>query len=72
MLISCEKQMGKEEKKNCALCGAQIGKPDSGSPFIQAGEWLAEDVWKDSGTLCGMCLENRGRLAMMYLHDRNR
>jgi hypothetical protein len=64
--------MGSGEKKNCTLCGALFDKPYSSSPFVQAGEWLAEDVWKDSGTLCSMCLESRGRLAMMYLHDRNR
>lgn len=63
--------MDKEEKK-CTLCGGSLADIDAQSPFIQAGEWLAEELWKDSGLLCGTCLENRGRLAMMYLHDRNR
>ena len=41
------------------------------SEFAEAGEWLAEEVWKDAGELCPRCLENRGRLAMMYLHEHN-
>jgi len=55
----------------CCLCGQLI---DTGEKnlFAEAGEWLAEDVWNDSGELCNQCLENRGKLAMMYLHDRNR
>jgi hypothetical protein len=64
--------MGSAEKKICTLCGALFEKPDNNSLFVQAGEWLAEEHWKDSGSLCGECLESRGRLAMMYLHDMNR
>jgi hypothetical protein len=60
------------DEKRCALCGKLIDPSEAGSPFVNAGEWLAEDVWNDSGELCNLCLENRGRLAMMYLHDKNR
>jgi hypothetical protein len=59
------------ESKECALCG-KVVEAEKISLFAAAGEWLSEDVWKDSGELCNLCLENRGRLAMMYLHDRNR
>jgi len=59
------------ESKMCTLCGKAVEKEKS-SLFAVAGEWLSEDVWKDNGELCNQCLENRGRLAMMYLHDRNR
>ena len=59
------------EPKGCTLCGKTV-EAEKDSLFAGAGEWLSEAVWKDSGELCNQCLENRGRLAMMYLHDRNR
>ena len=59
------------EPKGCTLCG-KVVEAEKVSLFAAAGDWLSEDVWKDSGELCNQCLENRGRLAMMYLHDRNR
>lgn len=62
--------MEKAEKK-CRLCGRATAF-EGKSLFADAGEWLAEDLWHDSGELCNLCLENRGRLAMMYLHDKNR
>jgi len=64
--------MGSDEKKICTLCGVLFDEPDGKSLFVQAGQWLAEEHWKDSGALCSTCLENRGKLAMMYLHDMNR
>jgi len=59
------------EVERCTLCG-KVVEEEKSSLFATAGQWLSEDVWKDSGELCNQCLENRGRLAMMYLHDRNR
>jgi len=53
------------------LCGKIVDEEQS-SLFAEAGEWLSDDIWKDRGELCKQCLENRGRLAMMYLHDKNR
>lgn len=58
-------------KVKCCLCGRLIEVGEK-NLFAQAGELLAEDVWNDSGELCNQCLESRGKLAMMYLHDRNR
>ena len=53
----------------CALCGESIDRTGKEPVFAEAGRWLAEYHWQDSGTLCRLCLENRGRLAMMYLHE---
>ncbi|HEY6872124.1 MAG TPA: hypothetical protein VI298_05270 [Geobacteraceae bacterium] len=58
-------------KKICAICGEAFDPASSRSAFAEAGEWLAGEVWKDAGELCPRCLENRGRLAMMYLHEHN-
>jgi len=57
--------------KKCSLCGKLIVIAEKRSLFAHAGEWLAEDVWKDSGEMCDLCLENRGRLALMYMRDKN-
>lgn len=59
-------------KDKCAICGGNLESAAGTTPFAAAGAWLAEDVWGDSGCLCFQCLENRGRLAMMYLHEHNR
>jgi hypothetical protein len=53
------------------MCTLEYDENAPGSVFAEAGEWLAEEVWKDAGHLCPRCLENRGRLAMMYLHEYN-
>ena len=58
--------------KQCSICGAEYDEnAELSSVFHEAGEWLAEEVWKDGGELCPQCLENRARLAMMYAHDCN-
>ncbi len=60
------------DEKQCSLCGKLKNNGEIKSIFATAGEWLAEDTWNDCGELCNQCLENRGRLAMMYMHDKNR
>ena len=57
--------------KTCTICAAEFSEHGPGSVFVEAGEWLAEEVWRDAGELCPACLENRARLAMMYLHQYN-
>jgi hypothetical protein len=57
--------------KLCTVCGGEFSEDEPLSHFAQAGEWLAEEVWQDAGELCPTCLENRGKLAMMYLHEHN-
>lgn len=57
--------------KECRICGRAVSPDEHGSLFADAGAWLAEDIWKDSGELCSTCLESRGLLAMMYLRDKN-
>jgi hypothetical protein len=57
--------------KTCTICAREFDEKDSVSLFAEAGEWLAGEVWNDAGELCPRCLENRGKLAMMYLHEKN-
>jgi hypothetical protein len=56
----------------CTVCGTEFNQDAAKSVFTEAGEWLAGEVWHDAGELCPRCLENRGRLAMMYLHECSR
>lgn len=56
----------------CSICKQQYDESTPvDSVYQQAGEWLAQEVWQDAGTICPQCLENRARLAMMYAHDCN-
>jgi hypothetical protein len=57
--------------KVCAICSAEFDGHGPASVYAEAGEWLAEEVWNDAGSLCPRCLENRAKLAMMYCHDVN-
>jgi len=57
--------------KNCAICSNQFDDSGKYSEDAQAGEWLAEEVWQDSGQLCPACLEIRTKLVMMYCHEYN-
>jgi hypothetical protein len=54
------------------MCGKEYDELAARSEYAEAGEWLAGEVWKDSGELCHLCLENRTRLVMMYGHEHNR
>ncbi len=57
--------------KICSICKKEFDKSGVNTVYAEAGEWLAEEVWQDSGRLCSRCLENRARLVMMYGHDCN-
>ena len=57
--------------KSCSICKAEFDEDAASSVYAEAGEWLANEVWKDAGELCPQCLENRARLAMMYCHEHN-
>lgn len=58
--------------KTCTICKCKFDENAvARSVFAEAGEWLAAEVWNDAGELCPECLENRARLAMMYLHEHN-
>jgi hypothetical protein len=59
------------EERGCRFCGKKIEEVKN-TVYAAAGEWLSEDLWKDGGELCNQCLENRARLAMMYMHEVNR
>ena len=56
--------------RTCRICGASYGELTTETAYSVAGEWLSEEHWKDKGELCPQCLENRAKLAMMYLVDR--
>lgn len=62
---------GEDEQRMCSICRREFDSAEASSLFAEAGEWLAGEVWKDAGQLCPRCLENRARLAMMYLHEHN-
>lgn len=57
--------------KTCTICKAEFDENEPNSLYGEAGEWLAEELWKDAGELCLTCRENRARLAMMYYHEVN-
>lgn len=61
--------MTTDRNTKCSLCGESIDHAGKESDFTEAGRWLAEHHWQDIGTVCCLCLENRGRLAMMYLNE---
>jgi hypothetical protein len=63
--------MNESEKKICGMCGTGFDPDAPDSPYAEAGEWLAEEVWHDAGELCPGCRENRARLVMMYCHEYN-
>lgn len=56
--------------KTCAVCGGEFTPGQECTPYEEAGEWLAAELWNDAGTLCPQCLDNRAKLAMMYVIDR--
>ena len=61
--------MKTDGRAQCTLCGADLDTEGAEPAFAEAGKWLAEHHWQDVGTVCSLCLENRGRLAMMYLNE---
>ena len=56
--------------RKCSICQLEYDETAQTSLFTEAGEWLSDEFWRDAGELCPQCLENRARLAMMYLVDR--
>jgi hypothetical protein len=61
--------MESSELSVCGLCGSEFDPNGPSSAYAEAGEWLAEEVWRDAGELCPLCRENRARLVMMYCHE---
>ena len=62
--------MRREENKICGVCGGEFTPGTPGTLLEEAGEWLSAEFWEDAGHLCPTCLENRARLALMYIIDR--
>lgn len=56
--------------KECSVCKKAFDPETvSDEPAVQAGEFLARQLWDDEGTLCPRCLANRGVLGMMYCRE---
>lgn len=55
--------------RSCGVCGKEFDPDAPASLYAEAGELLAEEVWRDAGELCQLCRENRARLAMMYCQE---
>ena len=53
------------------MCKQEYDETAVHSPYAEAGEWLAGEIWQDAGELCPLCLENRARLVMMYHSEYN-
>jgi rubredoxin len=56
--------------KTCSICGSAFAEAEPDSVYLEAGGWLSDEFWRDKGELCPQCLENRAKLAMMYVVDR--
>lgn len=56
--------------KTCRICRASFdpAAPTS-DPAVEAGLFMAREVYKDEGEICASCLANRGRLTMMYCNE---
>jgi hypothetical protein len=56
--------------KRCTVCGdvfdpvAQIV-----DPAVEAGAFMARELFADAGELCPRCLASRGVLGMMYCRE---
>jgi hypothetical protein len=56
---------------SCSICKASFDPAGIvlNDPAVEVGFILAQEKYGDAGTVCGPCLANRGRLAMMYDPD---
>ena len=61
--------MDNAELRVCSVCGKEFDPDVPASLYAEAGELLAEEVWRDAGELCPLCRENRARLTMMYCQE---
>jgi len=56
--------------KQCRVCSNEFDPTQAlNDPATEMGDFLARDMYGDSGELCPVCLANRGRLAMMYMRE---
>jgi len=56
--------------KRCSVCGCEFDPaspmPD---PAMEAGAFMARELYGDADELCPLCLANRGVLGMMYCRE---
>ena len=56
--------------KVCKICQQPYDPEEkSADPSVEAGIFLARELYGDAEDLCGKCLGNRGHLAMMYCRE---
>lgn len=56
--------------KDCAVCGDTFD-PEAPirDPAVDAGAFMAREIFADAGALCPKCLASRGVLGMMYCRE---
>jgi hypothetical protein len=56
---------------DCTICNGRFDPVTVtfNDPAVEVGFILAREKYGDAGTVCAICLANRGRLAMMYDPD---
>jgi hypothetical protein len=56
--------------KGCSVCGGEF---DPAAPIVdpavEAGAFMARELFADAGELCPRCLASRGVLGMMYCRE---
>lgn len=56
--------------KRCGVCNTNF---DPAAPIVdpavEAGAFMARELFADDGELCPRCLANRGLLGMMYCRE---
>jgi len=54
----------------CAVCGREFDPAAVvADPAVEAGAFMARELYADAGELCSTCLASRGVLGMMYCRD---
>lgn len=56
--------------KRCAVCGTDFDPAAPvADPAVEAGLFMAQELFADAGELCPRCLTSRGMLGMMYCRE---
>jgi len=56
--------------RRCSVCGREFDPAASvDDPAVEAGAFMARELYADVGELCPACLASRGVLGMMYCRE---
>lgn len=56
--------------RRCAVCGREFDPVAAvADPAVEAGAFMARELYADAGELCPVCLASRGVLGMMYCRE---